>query len=35
MDEQADPAAIMDAEPVPHATPLVTEVGRDADDELN
>jgi len=36
MDEQADPAAILDAEPVPHAAPLVTGVGRDADDdELN
>ncbi len=36
MDEQADAAAILDAEPVPHATPLVTGVGRDADDdELN
>ena len=36
MDEQAGPAAILDAEPVPHATPLVTGVGRDTDDdELN
>ena len=35
MDEQAGPAAILDAEPVPHATPLATGVGRDADDELN
>jgi MarR family transcriptional regulator, organic hydroperoxide resistance regulator len=35
MDEQAVPAAILDAEPVPHATPLVTGVDRDADGELN
>jgi MarR family transcriptional regulator, organic hydroperoxide resistance regulator len=36
MDEQAGPAVIVDAEPVPHATPLVTGTGRDADDdELN
>jgi len=36
MDEQHGPAVILDAEPVPHATPLVTGVGRDADnDELS
>ena len=36
MDEQLGPAAILDAEPVPHATPLVTEAGRDVgDDQLN
>ena len=32
MDEQGGTATILDAEPVPHATPLVTGV---ADDELN
>jgi MarR family transcriptional regulator, organic hydroperoxide resistance regulator len=35
MDEQAGPAAILDAEPVPHATPLVTEAGSGANAELN
>ena len=35
MDEQAGPAAILDTGPVPHATPLVTGAGHDADDELN
>jgi MarR family transcriptional regulator, organic hydroperoxide resistance regulator len=36
MDEQGGPAAILDAEPVPHATPLATGAGRGAgDDELN
>ena len=35
MDEQAGPAVTLDAEPVPHATPLVTEAGSGADDELN
>ena len=36
MDEQGGTATILDAEPVPHATPLVTGAARDvADDELN
>jgi len=35
MDEQTGPGAILDAEPVPHATPLVTGAGRDADNDLN
>jgi len=36
MDEQRGAATALDAEPVPHATPLVTATGRDADDdELN
>jgi len=36
MDEQASrPAVVLDAEPVPHATPLVTGGGRDDDGELN
>ena len=36
MDEQRGAATALDAEPVPHATPLVTGTGRDADDdELN
>ena len=30
MDEQHGTAAALDAEPVPHATPLVTGTGRDA-----
>jgi len=36
MDEQGGTATILDAEPVPHATPLVTGAARDVgDDELN
>ena len=35
MDEQRSTATALDAEPVPHATPLVTGAGRDADDELS
>ena len=36
MDEQRGAATALDAEPVPHATPLVTGTGPDADDdELN
>ena len=35
MDEQRSTATTLDAEPVPHATPLVTGTARDADDELN
>jgi len=35
MDEQRGTAITLDAEPVPHATPLVTGTARDADDELN
>ena len=35
MDDPFGTAATLDAEPVPHATPLVTGTGRDADDELN
>jgi MarR family transcriptional regulator, organic hydroperoxide resistance regulator len=36
MDEQASrPAVVLDAEPVPHATPLVTGGGCDDDGELN
>ena len=35
MDEQRGTAITLDAEPVPHATPLVTATSRDADDELN
>jgi DNA-binding MarR family transcriptional regulator len=35
MDEPLGTAATLDAEPVPHATPLVTGIARDADDELN
>jgi len=35
MDEQRSTVTTLDAEPVPHATPLVTGVGQDADDELN
>ena len=36
MDEQRSATTILDAEPVPHATPLVTGAARDvADDELN
>jgi len=35
MDEQPGTAKVLDAEPVPHATPLVTGPGRDAGDELN
>jgi MarR family transcriptional regulator, organic hydroperoxide resistance regulator len=35
MDEQRGTATTLDAEPVPHATPLVTGTARDADDELN
>src|SRR5215471_3455397 len=36
MDEQGGTATILDAEPVPHATPLVTGMVRDAaDEELN
>jgi MarR family transcriptional regulator, organic hydroperoxide resistance regulator len=35
MDEQHGTATALDAEPVPHATPLVTGMDRDADDELN
>ena len=35
MDEQPGTATTLDAEPVPHATPLVTATARDADAELN
>ena len=35
MDEQRGTATTLDAEPVPHATPLVTATARDADAELN
>ena len=35
MDEQRGTVTTLDAEPVPHATPLVTGTARDADDELN
>jgi MarR family transcriptional regulator, organic hydroperoxide resistance regulator len=35
MDEQLGTATILGAEPVPHATPLVTGAGRGADEELN
>jgi DNA-binding MarR family transcriptional regulator len=35
MDEPLGTVTALDAEPVPHATPLVTGMGRDADDELN
>src|SRR3974390_1203302 len=35
MGEQLDTATGLDAEPVPHATPLVVGTGRDANDELN
>jgi DNA-binding MarR family transcriptional regulator len=35
MDEQLGTARVLDAEPVPHATPLVTGTGGDADDKLN
>jgi MarR family transcriptional regulator, organic hydroperoxide resistance regulator len=35
MDEQLSTTTILDAGPVPHATPLATGAGRDADDELN
>src|SRR6516164_8244318 len=35
MDEQRGTATTLDAEPVPHATPLVTGTAGDADDELN
>ena len=35
MDKQRGTAATLDAEPVPHVTPLVTGTGRDADDDLN
>ena len=35
MDEQRGSATTLDAEPVPHATPLVTGARRNADDELN
>jgi DNA-binding MarR family transcriptional regulator len=35
MNEQPGTATVLDAEPVPHATPLVTATSRDADDELN
>jgi MarR family transcriptional regulator, organic hydroperoxide resistance regulator len=36
MDEQGGTATTLDAEPVPHATPLAAGAGRDAgDDELN
>jgi MarR family transcriptional regulator, organic hydroperoxide resistance regulator len=35
MDEQRGIATALDAEPVPHATPLVTGTARDADDELS
>jgi MarR family transcriptional regulator, organic hydroperoxide resistance regulator len=35
MDEQRSTATTLDAEPVQHATPLVTGMSRDADDELN
>ena len=35
MDEQRGTATTLDAEPVPHATPLVTDSGRDAEGDLN
>jgi MarR family transcriptional regulator, organic hydroperoxide resistance regulator len=35
MDEPIGIAATLDAEPVPHATPLVTGIAPDADDDLN
>ena len=35
MDDLLGTTTILNAEPVPHATPLVTGTGRDADDELN
>jgi hypothetical protein len=35
MDEQPGTATVLDAEPVPHATPLVMETDCGADDELN
>ena len=35
MDERRGTATTLDAEPVPHATPLVTGTAPDADDELN
>ena len=35
MDEPPGIATVLDAEPVPHATPLVTEAGSGADAELN
>ncbi len=33
MDEPLGTATALDAEPVPHATPLVTGTGRDVDDD--
>jgi len=35
MDEQRGSAATLDAEPVPHATPLITGTASDAEDDLN
>src|SRR6516225_7704544 len=35
MDEQRGSAATLDAEPVPHATPLVMGTASDAEDDLN
>jgi len=35
MDEPLRSATVLDAEPVPHATPLTAEIAQDADDGLN